>query len=150
MEQYAGIDVSLESASVCVVDAAGRIVREAKLTCEPEVLIAWFGKLEVTMARIGLEAGPLSQWLYARMREAGLSVELLETRHVRDAPPPEPLPPPSPAEDTPAPGGAPVSTSDPPDHPDKPPEPIVAECWPPGVVVDRTDRGGCLWLPLAV
>ncbi len=37
------------------------------------------------MTRIGLEAGPLSQWLYAGMREAGLSVELLETRHVRDA-----------------------------------------------------------------
>ena len=37
------------------------------------------------MTRIGLEAGPLSQWLYAGMREAGLAVELLETRHVRDA-----------------------------------------------------------------
>jgi transposase len=37
------------------------------------------------LARIGLEAGPLSQWLYAAMREAGLAVELLETRHVRDA-----------------------------------------------------------------
>ena len=37
------------------------------------------------MARIGLEAGPLSQWLYAGMRDAGLAVELLETRHVRDA-----------------------------------------------------------------
>src|SRR5690242_15495275 len=85
MEQYAGIDVSLESASVCVVDAAGRIVREARVACEPEVLIAWFRKFGVSMARIGLEAGPLSQWLYAGMREAGLSVELLETRHVRDA-----------------------------------------------------------------
>jgi transposase len=85
MEQYAGIDVSLESASVCVVDSTGRIMREAKVVCEPEALIAWFTKLGVSMARIGLEAGPLSQWLYARMREAGLSVELLETRHVRDA-----------------------------------------------------------------
>jgi transposase len=85
MEQYAGIDVSLESASICVVDSIGRIVREAKVVCEPEALIAWFTKLGVSMARIGLEAGPLSQWLYARMREAGLSVELLETRHVRDA-----------------------------------------------------------------
>jgi transposase len=37
------------------------------------------------VTRIGLEAGPLSQWLYAGMREAGLPVELLETRHVRDA-----------------------------------------------------------------
>jgi predicted NBD/HSP70 family sugar kinase len=31
MEHYAGIDVSVESVSVCVVDAAGKIVREAKL-----------------------------------------------------------------------------------------------------------------------
>jgi transposase len=85
MEQYAGIDVSLESSSVCVVDGSGRIVREAKVASEPEALIAWFGGLGVSLARIGLEAGPLSQWLYAGMREAGLAVELLETRHVRDA-----------------------------------------------------------------
>ena len=85
MEQYAGIDVSLESACICVVDANGRIVREAKVASEPDALIAWFRGLGVTMSRIGLEAGPLSQWLYAGMREAGLAVELLETRHVRDA-----------------------------------------------------------------
>jgi transposase len=85
MEQYAGIDVSLESASVCVVDASGRIFREAKVASEPEALIAWLRGLGIELARIGLEAGPLSQWLYAAMREAGLPVELLETRHVRDA-----------------------------------------------------------------
>jgi transposase len=64
MEQYAGIDVSLESASVCVVDASGRIVREAKVASEPDALIAWFAKSGVEVSRIGLEAGPLSQWLY--------------------------------------------------------------------------------------
>src|SRR6478609_1249086 len=85
MEHYAGIDVSLESASVCVVDATGRIVREAKVASEPEVLTAWFRGLGISLSRIGLEAGPLSQWLYAGMQEAGLPVELLETRHVRDA-----------------------------------------------------------------
>src|SRR5271163_4872575 len=85
MEHYAGIDVSLESASLCVVDATGRIVREAKVASEPEVLIGWFGGLGFAVARIGLEAGPLSQWLYAGMRDAGLPIELLETRHVRDA-----------------------------------------------------------------
>ena len=42
MEHYAGIDVSLESSSVCVVDASGKIVREAKVASEPEALIAWF------------------------------------------------------------------------------------------------------------
>jgi transposase len=84
MEHYAGIDVSLESSSVCVVDATGRVVREAKVGSEPEALIGWFGGLGIELARIGLEAGPLSQWLYAGMRDAGLAAELLETRHVRD------------------------------------------------------------------
>ncbi|HSH77739.1 MAG TPA: transposase, partial [Herpetosiphonaceae bacterium] len=82
---YAGIDVSLELSSVCVVDATGRIVREAKVASEPEALIAWLRGLGLELARVGLEAGPSSQWLYAAMRDAGLPVELLETRHVRDA-----------------------------------------------------------------
>jgi transposase len=85
MDYYAGIDVSLECSSVCVVDASGKIVREAKVASEPEALIAWFDSLGLGLERIGLEAGPLSQWLFAAMREAGLAVELLETRHVRDA-----------------------------------------------------------------
>jgi transposase len=85
MYHYAGIDVSLESSAICVVDGAGKILREAKAASEPEALIAWFRGLGLTLERIGLEAGPLSQWLYAALREAGLAVELLETRHVRDA-----------------------------------------------------------------
>jgi transposase len=85
MEYYAGIDVSLESASVCVVDQTGRIVREAKVASEPDALIAWFGALGFEVTRIGLEAGPLSQWLFAAMQETGLAVELLETRHVHTA-----------------------------------------------------------------
>jgi transposase len=85
MNYYAGIDVSLECSSVAVVDASGKIVREGKVASEPAALIEWFGSLGLSMARIGLEAGPLSQWLYAAMKEAGLAVELLETRHVRNA-----------------------------------------------------------------
>ena len=85
MNYYAGIDVSLEYSSVCVVDGAGKIVRESKVASEPEALIGWFRKLGLSLTRIGLEAGPLSQWLYAALRQAGLAVELLETRHVRNA-----------------------------------------------------------------
>jgi hypothetical protein len=85
MNYYAGIDVSLEASSVCVIDTSGKIVREAKVASEPEALIAWLGSLGLELTRIGLEARPLSQWLYAGMREAGLVVELLETRHVRNA-----------------------------------------------------------------
>lgn len=85
MKYYAGIDVSLEQSSVCVVDGDGKIAREAKVLSEPEALVAWFATLGLTVERIGLEAGPLSQWLYAAMVKAGLAVELLETRHVRRA-----------------------------------------------------------------
>jgi transposase len=85
VDYYAGIDVSLECSSVCVVNASGRIIREARVASEPEALIGWFGSLGVGLGRIGLEAGPLSQWLYAAMKQAGLAVELLETRHVSDA-----------------------------------------------------------------
>ncbi len=84
MNHYAGIDVSLECSSVCVVDANGKILREAKVASEPEALIAWFRSSGFDLERIGLEAGPLSQWLFAAMREAGLAVELLETRSDRN------------------------------------------------------------------
>jgi transposase len=62
-----------------------RANRQAKVASEPETLIEWFRGLGIAVTRIGLEAGPLSQWLYAGIRDAGLAVELLETRHVRDA-----------------------------------------------------------------
>ena len=85
MNHYAGIDVSLEYANICVRDGNGEIVREGKVLSEPAALIGWFGGLGLSLTRIGLEAGPLSQWLYAAMQQAGLAVELLETRHVRNA-----------------------------------------------------------------
>jgi transposase len=85
MEYYCGIDVSLEKSSVCVVNASGVIVREATASSEPEALIEWLSGQDATLSRIGLEAGPLSQWLYAGLARSGFAVELLETRHVRDA-----------------------------------------------------------------
>jgi len=85
MEHYAGIDVSLERSSVCVVDGTGRIVREAKVASEPEALIRFFDRLGVVVSRIGLEAGPLSQWLHAGLTEAGFETVLLETRQVKAA-----------------------------------------------------------------
>jgi transposase len=85
MEHFAGIDVALKGSGVCVVDATGRIVREAKVASEPEASAAWFRGLGIEVARVGLEAGPLSQWLHAGLGEAGFEAVLLETRHVKAA-----------------------------------------------------------------
>ncbi len=85
MEHYAGIDVSLELSSVCVVDAAGKMVTEAKVESHPEAIIAFLCKLRLSIERIGLEAGPLSQWLHAGLTKGGFKTILLETRHVKAA-----------------------------------------------------------------
>jgi transposase len=85
MEHYAGIDVSLERSSVCVVDVQGKIVKEAKIGSEPEALVDFFESLGLAVKQIGLEAGPLSQWLHAGLKRAGFDAILLETRHVKAA-----------------------------------------------------------------
>jgi transposase len=57
--------VSLELSSVCVVDTQGKILKEAKVASEPDVLVEFFEMLGFAVKRIGLETGPLSQWLHA-------------------------------------------------------------------------------------
>jgi transposase len=85
VEHYAGLDVSLEQTSVCVVDSQGRVVCEAKVASEPEALVRYLGGQDLEIVRVGLEAGPLSQWLHAGLVSAGLEAVLLETRHVKAA-----------------------------------------------------------------
>ena len=65
MEHFAGLDVSVKETSVCIVDETGRIIREAKVASEPDALLAVLAKPTYGFKRIGLEAGPLSQWLFS-------------------------------------------------------------------------------------
>jgi transposase len=85
VEHYAGLDVSLELTSVCIVDARGEIVCEAKVASEPEALIGFLCDQRLMVGRVGLEAGPLSQWLHAALVAGGFETVLLETRHVKAA-----------------------------------------------------------------
>jgi hypothetical protein len=61
------------------VDAQGKIVKEAKISSEPAALVAFFEALGFAVKPIGLEAGPLSQWLHAGLKRAGFEAVLLET-----------------------------------------------------------------------
>jgi len=83
MEHFAGLDVSVNETSVCIVDDAGRIVREVVVASEPDALLAVLKSGAYHFKRIGLEAGPLSQWLYSAFAEANLPVICVETRHMR-------------------------------------------------------------------
>ena len=83
MDHFAGLDVSVKKTSVCIVDDMGKIVREVKVASEPEALLAVLKNPAYQFKRIGLEAGPLSQWLYSALAEAGMPVICVETRHMR-------------------------------------------------------------------
>ena len=83
MDHFAGLDVSVKETSVCIVDDTGKIVREVKVASEPEALLQVLRSSAYQFKRVGLEAGPLSQWLYSALAEAGLSVICVETRHMR-------------------------------------------------------------------
>ena len=83
MDHFTGLDVSVRETSVCIVDDTGKIVREAKVPSEPKALLKVLTNPAYRFKRIGLEAGPLSQWLLSALAEAGLPVICVETRHMR-------------------------------------------------------------------
>ena len=85
MEHFAGLDVSVKLTSLCIVDEAGRIIREAKIESDPDALLQVLKNGAYHFKRIGLEAGPLSQWWFSALAEAGLPVICVETRHMRAA-----------------------------------------------------------------
>ena len=72
MDHFSGLDVSVKETSVCIVDDTGKIVREVKVASEPEALLAVLKNPAYHFKRVGLEAGPLSQWLFSAPVEAGL------------------------------------------------------------------------------
>src|SRR5437588_487076 len=83
MAHFVGLDVSVKETSVCVVDDAGKVILEQKVPTEPSDIIALLTSLGVTYGRIGIEAGPLSQWLFNALTAAELPVICVETRHMK-------------------------------------------------------------------
>src|ERR1700716_1417886 len=83
MKHYAGLDVSVKETSLCIVDEAGRICREMKVVSHPEDLLAVLCDPAWRLERVGLEAGPLSQWLFSGFGGAGVPAICIETRHAK-------------------------------------------------------------------
>jgi transposase len=83
MDYFAGLDVSVKDTNVCIVDDTGKIIREVKVASEPDALLQVLRNATYRFKRIGLEAGPLSQWLFSALGEANLPVICVETRHMR-------------------------------------------------------------------
>ncbi len=85
MGYFAGLDVSLEETSICIVDSAGDIVREARTASEPEALVAFLAACGMKMERVGLEACSLTAWLHGGLTEAGIPAICIEARQAKAA-----------------------------------------------------------------
>src|ERR1700758_3737770 len=83
MDHFAGLDVSVKETSVCILDDAGKILKEVKVASEPQALLKVLGNSAYRFKRIGLEAGPLSQWLFSALADAELPMICVETRHMQ-------------------------------------------------------------------
>jgi transposase len=83
MEQYVGLDVSLEETAVCVLDSAGKIVWRGRCSSDPEAIARIVRERAPFAVRLGLETGQLSTWL--SLRRLGLPVVCLDARHAKAA-----------------------------------------------------------------
>src|SRR3712207_8830454 len=83
MKHYAGLNISLRETSICIVDETGSVCREMKVPSHPEDLARALQDPTWQLVRIGLEAGPLSQWLFSGLAQAGLPGICTETRHTK-------------------------------------------------------------------
>src|SRR5215471_11732289 len=83
MRHYAGLDVSVKETSVCIIDESGKVCRETKVPSHPEDLARALHDRAWCLERVGLEAGPLSQWLFSGLAATGLPVVCIETRHTK-------------------------------------------------------------------
>jgi transposase len=83
MKHFIGLDVAVKETAACIVDETGRICREVKVVSHPDDLLAVLKDPALNIERVGLEAGPLSQWLFEGLARAGLPVICIETRHVK-------------------------------------------------------------------
>lgn len=84
-QHHVGLDVSVKETAICIVDPHGKVVHRATVESHPDVIGRHLIDLGHSYARVGLEAGPLSPWLYAGLVEAGLPAICVETRHMHAA-----------------------------------------------------------------
>jgi transposase len=77
------LDVSLEQTSVCVVDDAGAVVLERRVATEPEAIAAALAALPQAPARVLLETGGLTPWLWHELSARGLVVHCIDARRAK-------------------------------------------------------------------
>ena len=85
MPYYVGLDVSVKTTAVCIVDETGKLMGERSLATEPASLADWLARTDLDIACVGHESGPLSAWLHEGLMAEGLPVVCVDARHMKTA-----------------------------------------------------------------
>jgi len=85
MQHYVGLDVSLRQTAVCIVDEAGKIKREGVVASDPDAIADFIVNHASHVARIGLETGATSNWLWTELKKKELPVICIDARHAKAA-----------------------------------------------------------------
>ena len=85
MDHYVGLDVSLKQTAVCVVDQTGKVMREGMVASDPDAIAEFVAKHAPHAARIGLETGATSTWLWTELKKKELPVICIDARHAKAA-----------------------------------------------------------------
>ena len=81
MALFVGLDVSLHTISICIVDGNGKLIWEGKVASEPVPLMKALASYRRKIKLVGLEACPLSEWLYGALVECRYETVCIEVRH---------------------------------------------------------------------
>ena len=85
MKYFAGLDVSMEETSVCIVDQDGAMVREGRAATDPASIEKYLKATGLAFERVGFEAGPCAAWLYKGLIAAGMPAICMDARHTHTA-----------------------------------------------------------------
>ena len=85
MNVHAGLDISLNDTSICIVDSEGVVLLETKVASEPEPIAEVLRKFGARLRRVGLEASSLGGWLQVELSTRGFEAILIETHHTHVA-----------------------------------------------------------------
>jgi len=85
MEYFAGLDVSLRSCALCIVDTKGQVILERELPCEVGDITECLTGFQHPIERVGFEAGTMSQHLFHGLSGEGFDVVCMEARQVNAA-----------------------------------------------------------------
>ena len=85
MKHYVGLDVSLKLTAICIVDRTGKIEREGVVASDPKTIAAFIKSHAPHFARVGLETGATSTWLWTELNKMGLPAICIDARHAKAA-----------------------------------------------------------------